>query len=234
MNREIEMLQKQVKGLKLMVGSLFGVILVALCFAFTTKTKFTEINVERINIVEKNGDLKMVISNKERQHPGRMEGKDLAKRTREPGIIFFNGNTDECGGLVYDSDKESAGLVISVDKYKDDQVMQLQYNEDFTTHERKYGIQFWTYGKENAFKERGARFKELSGSGDAASRKKAIDQMRAEGLVATDRLFVGKTFKDDVGVFVNDAMGKPRIRLYVDRNNKAKIEVLDENGKVVK
>src|SRR5579859_3338940 len=109
---------------------------------------FEEIDVERINVVEKNGALKMVISNKERQHPGAMNGKDFPKREREAGMIFFNSQGDECGGLIYDGNSKEAGMVYSIDKYKDDQVMQLQYMENTENKSRKYGLQLWDYGKE--------------------------------------------------------------------------------------
>ena len=74
---------------------------------FSKNKSFEEIDVERINIVEGNGDLKLVISNSERQHSGIINGKPLPKRQRKAGLIFFNSMGDECGGLIYDgNDKE--------------------------------------------------------------------------------------------------------------------------------
>ena len=66
--------------------------------AFTLQSrtqKIGEIDVERINVIEKGAKLKMVISNCERQHPGVFDGKTLA-RTRPPGMLFFNEKGDEC------------------------------------------------------------------------------------------------------------------------------------------
>lgn len=80
--------------------------------------------------MESNGDLKLVISNSEKQHNGIINGKPLPERERQAGLIFFNSAGDECGGLVYDGNDAEAGLVLSVDKYRDDQVMQLQYIEN--------------------------------------------------------------------------------------------------------
>lgn len=94
--------------------------------AFTKNQKFDEIEVERINVREKDGTLKLVISNKARQHSGRVDGKDVKPREREAGMIFFNRDGDECGGLVYDNDQNSAGMVYSVDKYRDDQIQSTQ------------------------------------------------------------------------------------------------------------
>jgi hypothetical protein len=61
---------------------------------------FDEINVKRINIIENDGTIRMVLSNKERQHPGRIDGKDIDEREREAGLLFFNDEGDECGGCV--------------------------------------------------------------------------------------------------------------------------------------
>ena len=48
-----------------------------------------EITARRINIVEPDGRLALVISDHARQHPGAMNGKDLPARDRPAGMIFF-------------------------------------------------------------------------------------------------------------------------------------------------
>lgn len=47
----------------------------------------------------------MVISNQEKQYPGLFDGEALLERERPPGIIFFNEEQDEVGGLVYQGNK---------------------------------------------------------------------------------------------------------------------------------
>src|ERR1044071_5946611 len=63
------------------------------------KGRFTEIDVERINIVEPDGKLRMVISNRPRSIGPIYQGKPFgyAGGTR-PGIIFFNDEGSENGG----------------------------------------------------------------------------------------------------------------------------------------
>jgi hypothetical protein len=207
-------------------------ILVVLSFK-NGKPHFEEIDVERINVVEKNGDLKMVISNHERQHPGAMNGKNYHKRDREAGIIFFNSQGDECGGLIYDGNAKEAGMVYSIDKYKDDQVMQIQYEENTQNKTRKYGLQLWDYGKEDAFEERGTRFKQLQELKNDSLMKAGIKELRKEGVLPNERLFVGKTFNNEVGLFIKDKNGIPRIKVYVNKDNEPKIEFLDTAGNQV-
>jgi len=83
------------------------VVFVLSAFAQARRQKFDEIDVERINIVEKDGKLRIVISNRERQHPGIIDGKLIPRPNgRAPGMIFFNHKGDESGGLIFDENGE--------------------------------------------------------------------------------------------------------------------------------
>ena len=56
----------------------------------------------RVNFVEKNGQVKMVIANKARlPGPGNIVSGKLGQREglKGPGILFYNEKGDECGGL---------------------------------------------------------------------------------------------------------------------------------------
>src|SRR5699024_1213488 len=124
--------------------------------------KFDELTAKRINVVDETGDsLRMVISNEHRQHPGALNGEELPDRERPAGMLFVNAQGDEGGGLIYDGNEEETGMVLSVDQYKNDQIMQLQYQENPQEYLRKYGLQIWDYPKENATDERLERFKAL-------------------------------------------------------------------------
>ena len=79
--------------LKLYATSLTFILGYIILSGFTsnaTSNKFKEITVERINVVEPDGTLVMVISNSKKQHPGMFDGKVLENRVRPPGVIFFN------------------------------------------------------------------------------------------------------------------------------------------------
>ena len=76
-------LQRDVRFLKaysIVITVLFAVIAFSNIGEATQKNKFAEIDVERINIVEKDGKLKLVISNSERQHPGVVDGQTLSRK----------------------------------------------------------------------------------------------------------------------------------------------------------
>lgn len=96
-------LQKDVRFLKVYaaVTTLLCAVFFLTAFAFQDqRQKFEEIDVERINVVEKDGKLRMVISNAQRQHPGIVDGKIIPRKDGRPaGMIFFNERGDETGGL---------------------------------------------------------------------------------------------------------------------------------------
>ena len=68
------------------------------------RAKFDVIDVERINIVEPDGRLRMVISNRPRSVGPIYKGKPFARPGGDrPGMIFFNDEGTENGGLTLQS-----------------------------------------------------------------------------------------------------------------------------------
>src|SRR5690242_10450551 len=62
---------------------------------------FDEIQVHRINVVEPDGTLRMVISNKARLPGVIVKGKEFPPRDRpQAGMIFYNDEGSENGGLI--------------------------------------------------------------------------------------------------------------------------------------
>src|SRR5260370_20979079 len=94
-------LEKRVRALE---GFAVLALVVLGVLAFTafaqTKQKYDELTVERLNVVEKNGQLVAVIANMDRI-PDPVVGGKTFKTERPPGMIFYNGIGDECGGLVF-------------------------------------------------------------------------------------------------------------------------------------
>src|SRR5687768_13898962 len=62
--------------------------------------KVSELTAERINIVDRDGTLRLVISNKDRMHPGVIGGKVIQRARPVAGLLFFNDHGDEAGGLT--------------------------------------------------------------------------------------------------------------------------------------
>lgn len=127
-------LERDVRFLKVYaaITTLFCALLFLAAFASPgKKQKFQEIDAERINIVEKDGKLRMVISNQERQHPGIANGKIIKRdHPRPPGMIFFNHVGDEMGGFIFgDNGGKGHFGQLTFDKVGHDQAIGFLYRE---------------------------------------------------------------------------------------------------------
>jgi hypothetical protein len=219
-------LLKQIRSMKiyLAVSTLVFLSVIIYLVKYNDHPRFSELDVERINVMEKDGTVKLVISNDARQSPGRINGKELPARQRSAGMIFFNSDGDECGGLIYDGNKKGAGMVLSIDQYLQDQIMQLQYSQE--NGKKHYG--FKVYDRpDNNMGDLIAKVDSLKKL-DKASYEKGLSELKDSGQLGMDRLFVGRMDDGSVGLFIKDAKGIPKVKLYVDKNGKAKIEITDE------
>lgn len=229
----MENLAKQVKVLRI-YALILTLALIGLAIYTVIISNRKELTAERINIVEKDGTIRMVISNREKQHPGAMDHKDLPKRDRPAGMIFFNDEGDEDGGLVYDGNKTGASMTYSFDQYKNDQVMQLKYEQEPNKNgnEKSYGLFIWDRDEQFTMSKRIALYDSLMALKDTNARNAGLEKMKAAGYTQK-RMFVGKNTKGEVGLFLNDANGKPRLNIYVNKQNQPVIETLNDKGEVV-
>ena len=142
-------LRKEIHFLKIYSVALTAMCIAAAICGFTwanEKMKFDEIDVGRINIVEKDGTVKMIISNKERAPDAIIGGKAYPRQGgNSPGIIFFNDKGDECGGLTFSGDDRSgssrAGSVLLFDQLNNDQTVGIMYSE--SEGRRNAGLHVW-------------------------------------------------------------------------------------------
>ena len=190
------------------------------------RARFDEIDVQRINVIEKDGRVRLVIANADRQAVTVIGGREiLPNRKREAGLIFFNDEGDENGGLTYGGRTEngvaraSAGL--SFDQYLQDETVTLRYSQTGT--ERRAGLMI--ADRPEASIAAAAALNDATTDEDrAAVRKRLID---AGVLESRQRAFIGKDVQGDARLVLSDADGKPRLRLSVTRGGAAKIEFLD-------
>lgn len=228
-------LEREVRFLKLyaIVATLVGVAFVASAFTLQgEKQKFGEIDVERINVVEKNGKLDMVISNQERQHPGIVNGKIIErKQPRPPGIIFFNHLGDEMGGLAFGENGAKGHFgMFTFDKVRNDQTIALSHLEgDNGTYET--GLRMWQEPDIPA-DVLGAKWDAARKISDPTARKAAMQALIDNNEATQERVFLGKLRNNSTMLVMSDIKGKPRIRMRVTADGIASLEFLDENGKV--
>jgi hypothetical protein len=236
----MEKLQRDVRLLKAyttFVTLLLGVFMVAGFARSKQKAEFTEIDVERINIVEKDGKLKMVLSNSERQHPGLFDGKTYSARTRPPGILFFNEKGDECGGLVFKGNqndgKADAGALLAFDRFQQDQTLGLSYSED----KGQYDAALLVWDRSNtSLRQVIDKMQAIEKMPDGPEKTQAMQKVRempGGWDSGAQRVFVGRTRENGAAMKLSDPRGRPRLQLMVDAQGAPKLEFLDENGNVV-
>lgn len=94
------------------IGSAPLLLLVILVTAFgdMQQEHFEEIDVERINVNEPDGQPALVIANSRRLPGAVIDGQKLTSREGIPGIIFYNSEGDETGGLIFDTEKTDGTL----------------------------------------------------------------------------------------------------------------------------
>lgn len=226
--------QRQIRGLQIYAALLTIAVVVLAVYNRRMegdRPHFKELDAERINIVEGDGRIRMVLSNKKEQHPGRMDGKDLAARERAAGMIFFNDEGDECGGLVYDGNKQGASMVLSVDQYKNDQVLQVQYLQG--EQRRVYGVKLWDRSDAFTLSDLIRVDDSLKQLHDSAKTAEVFARLKAEGLLGAERLFLGKTRDREVGLFLRDDKGRLRVRIGLDSLNRVVFQTYDSTGREV-
>jgi hypothetical protein len=231
-------LRRDLRLLKLWAG------LSTVCFAGVAGTAFRqappppprhlgEITVERINVVDADGTLRMVVSNKDRMHPGVMDGVVIDRPRPVAGMIFFNDQGDEVGGLTFTGQEKNgqrranAGLMF--DQLKQDQTIGLSYTEE--DGQRSAGFQVWDRADAH-LSELIAKLNAANRIDDPAERQKAVAAARAAAPRGPRRVFVGKQVDRSASVSLADADGRPRLTLTVDAAGTAAIEIRDQKGNV--
>lgn len=194
------------------------------------RTKFVEIDAERINVVDKQGRLVLVVANRDRMPSPIVGGHVFHQEGRTPGLIFYNSNGDENGGLTFGnrsfpdgSYTASAGLLF--DQYNQDQTVGITYSDQ--NGQRTAGLTVWDRPDTAVWEIVGPVYEMPDGPEKTA----LVQKLAAAGQLGAVRLFLGKRPDKSVQLSLADAKGRPRLRVSVDAEGKAEIALLDENGK---
>jgi len=226
--RELRLLKVYAVISTVVCAMLFGLV-----FKAISAQKFREIDVERINIVEADGKLRMTISNKARQHPGVMDGVtyDERKGKRPPGLMFFNEKGDELGGLVFDGNTgKGQGGSLTFDKFRGDQTIQFIHEEDANAN---YFAGLKMNDQNIPLNDLINKQKEIAKLPTKEAQDSAYQELREQGLLMTERLRIGKDYDKASIIKMKDAKGKVRIELKVEASGNSKLNFLDEAGTVI-
>ena len=230
-------LRRQIRALQAFAGGASVALVVLLSLGLAQPNapqRIDELTVQRLNVADANGTLRMVLSNKDRMHPGVMDGKTIDRPRPVAGLLFFNDVGDEVGGLTFTGQEANgqgaanAGLMF--DQWKQDQTIGIQYSE--SSGQRSAGLQVWDRSDTQRLSELIDALNAANALKDADARTAAIQAARAKAQPGNQRLFVGKDRSRASVVNLFDANGKARLVLKVEADGSASIEFLDAEGKV--
>jgi hypothetical protein len=239
MDNEIRRELRLLKGYAIVVTALLGTVSLAAFRQASQKQRFTEIDVERINVVEPDGKLRMVISNRPRSIGPIYKGKPFGYAGgSRPGIIFFNDEGTENGGLTFEGKRQPDGTFraqsgFSFDQFNQDQVLYFQYNDN--NGRRNMGLTIADRADVDIYDlvaERDSINKAIpEGPARTAALQKWAQPRNGVPLFA-QRVYVGRDNSKAAVVNLSDRSGKPRIRLMVDSLGTPSLEFLDAAGNV--
>lgn len=200
------------------------------------RIKVTQVDAELINIVDARGKRKMAIFDAARTPEIFLEGQEFPGlrqgSTPVSGITFYNGEGDECGGMIFGSRRQEngsydQGLMLAFDAFRNDQVVFLSAEE--SEGKRSGGLEIWNRPTPSLAEDLKA-LQEMRTRGDQS----AEQQWRASQFQHHfRRLRVGMADDGSVSVVLNDTKGRSRIRMVVDAQDCPKLEFLNEKGEVV-
>jgi hypothetical protein len=218
------------------------VLLAVLTFAAFRRQpaqRFTEITVERINVVEPDGTLRLVIANRARSPGPIYKGQPFGyPGGSRPGLIFFNDEGTENGGLTFQGHRRPDGTYqawtgLSFDQFDQDQVVMLQYMDD--NGQRRMGL---TIGDRidmpiiDLVAERDSILAMPEGPARDEALRRWAEPRDGVPLYA-QRVYVGRDVQRNAVVELSDPDGRPRLRLRVDSLGTPALEFLDASGRVI-
>lgn len=190
-----------------------------------------ELNVEKLNICEANGQIKMTLFNSQNIPPLLMENEDILPGHRQndgiSGLMFYNNEGDECGGLIFASDIDNdgnttSGMSLTMDKFKQDQVVQMNYQK--INDKTQYG--FTIYDRpEHSVRESLQTLKDYSKESDMKKKQLLLQELQKDNQ---KRIFVGHDLDGESKIALYNKNGQEKVKIYIDKEGEAALLI---NGK---
>jgi len=199
------------------------------------KTSFEEIDVQRINLVEPDGTLRMIISDKALWPGIYLKGKEHPHPNRKTaGMLFLNEEGTENGGLIFGGEKDKDGKIsghghLSFDAYEQDQIFSIDAGQEDGKQSSAVTIvdrPDYPIGELIGVLD---RIKDLPKDEQQAE----ITQFLASHPAPHSRLYLGRAGDKSVSLKLKDADGQDRIVIEVASDGSPAIRFLDGRGKVV-
>src|SRR5256885_1842295 len=231
-------LRAQLRLLRLhaVLSTVFILVLLVSGFRRGTRERFETIDVERINVVEKDGRVRLVIANLARSPAPIERGQPFGYAAgNRAGMIFYNEEGTEDGGLIFSGHRDSTGRYtatgsLTFDQYDQDQTVALQYVDENGRRRSGLAINDYALGLSSAALDK--RWKAAQAMKDSVIRAESLNVLRP--FFPKQRLYAGRGRDGASIVTLGDPAGRARLRLRVDSLGAASIEFLNDSGRVVR
>ena len=238
LQRDLRLIRRYTVGVSLLL-----VMLPIAAFQQAQRTRFTELDVERVNVIEKDGRLRLAIANPDRMPPITFKGKEYpglrgGSAPGMAGMLYFNEEGTEAGGFGWRGRKtatgHSAAGLVTFDQYNQGEALALWYTDESGRRQAGLVVYDQPEGSAQASFDSMMVFRQVADSAERARRQQRFrDAQRAQGIMSyRTRVFAGKDRSKASVVRLDDPHGRPRLRLSVDSLGAARIEFLDERGTV--
>jgi len=201
---------------------------------------FDQITVHRINIVEPDGTMRMVISDKAEFPGAYYMGKEYPRTDRDAtGMLFNNEEGTENGGLIFGGMKDKQGVAhswghLSFDEYQRDQTLVAESTSDGGSRNAYYAVNDddtpWAITPEMS-----AEWQHVKAMPAGPEKNLAMNAWRAKypgGII--NRGYFGRGRDKSVSLILRDQQGHERLVARVAPDGTPIIELLDANGQVVR
>lgn len=199
--------------------------------AVAAPARFDVIDVQRINVREPDGTLRLAISN-HALIPGVIIGDQEYPHPNRPeaGMIFYNDEGTENGGLVFDgglrNGRPTNSGSLTFDRWRQDQTLQLVSTEDGTLRQAGIVVNDRPDVPLDLAKAGALRAMPAGPAHDALA--------AAAGFTNTRRAWLGRSPDGSVALVLSDAAGKPRLSLGVGTDGTPSVELRDAAGRVTR
>ena len=211
----------------------------------TNSPSFDTITVQRINVVEPDGTLRMVISDNNRI-PGVIfyghEYPDFGNRkaSTSAGMLFYDAQGTESGGLTFGGKKDSQGNIsrfghLSFDRYNQDQMLTIDASDDGTQAGSSIEMIDQPTWSLQEYLNLLVSIQNLPPDQQQAAKQQFFQThpLGAGARTILDNVTdLGTPSNNQNGLFLKDAAGKDRANLEIDSTSTPFLDFLDPNGTV--
>jgi hypothetical protein len=233
----IKSIRREIRFLRyysLAITLIAGTFLLVAANEVSRNATLDTLTVHRINVVDREGKMAVVITSHDDFPPPIVNGKALKRSSgADNGLLFYNERGDEQGGLTWSGLKSSdgtfqSGNTLSFDTVVTDQLLQVDDgNDNGKTYAYMIG---WNRPRYDS--------PEMMSVIQQVENAKTMDEKRAivaahPELRSATRFLMGYDPDNTSQVMLADGKGKPRIKMFVTADGQAQLQFLDADGNIV-